>query len=128
GLGKMWDYRRQQHNPADPGGVSVGATLGIIAFAVVLIVLFWHSHAFSRNRPFAGSLHHDTRTVELQGAKSVNAELNISAGRLEVRGGSSHLLDANFEYLAREGTPEVEYNVSGSDGQLSISQSHDGPN
>lgn len=127
GLGKMWDYTRRQRNPDGPRGFSAGATLGVVAFALVLIAMFWHVRAFSHDRGFSESLRHEVHTVDLQGAKSINADLTIGAGMLDLRGGSSHLLDASFEYFPREGAPEIEYNVSGGAGQLSISQTNEGP-
>lgn len=127
GLGKIWDVsRRRQHPDAAPGS-SVGATIGVLVFVLLLVVLLWHGHGFSHRHGFSSSVHHDARTLDLAGAKSVRADLSIGAGQLTLRGGSSHLLDADFDYSAREGSPQIEYAVNGGKGELKISQEHEGP-
>src|SRR6202030_4312297 len=92
GLGKMWDAARRRQNPDAPCGYSWGLTLGMLAFVLVLIVLLLHGRAFSRDHRFASTLHHETRTVERQGALSARASLQVGAGQLTIGGGSSHLL------------------------------------
>src|SRR5712692_3572699 len=123
GLGKMWDARQRRQNPdGTRAGVSLGATFGALAFVLVLIILFWHGRAFTRERRYSGDLQHQSRTVDRQGAKSVNVSLETSAGEFNISGGSSHLLDADFKYSGSYETPRVEYNVSDGVGHLSISQ------
>ena len=128
GLGKIWDVSRRRQNPDAAPGSSVGVTIGVLAFILVLVVLLWHGHGFSHRRGFSSSLHHDARTVDLAGAKTVRADLSMGAGQLTLRGGSSHLLDADFDYYAREGSPQVEYAVDGGKGELKISQEGGEPN
>src|SRR5216683_154425 len=123
GLGKMWDATQRRQNPdGTRSGVSLGATFGALAFVLVLIILFWHGRAFTRDRRYSGDLQHQSRTVDRQGAKSVNVSLETSAGEFNISGGSSHLLDADFKYSGSYETPRVEYNVSDGVGHLSISQ------
>src|SRR5229473_6170643 len=123
GLGKMWDATQRRQNPdGTRPGVSLGATFGALAFVLVLIILFWHGRAFTRERRYSGDLQHQSRTVDRQGAKSVNVSLETSAGEFNISGGSSHLLDADFNYSGSYETPRVEYNVSNGVGHLSISQ------
>lgn len=123
GLGKMWDATQRRQNPdGTRSGVSLGATFGALAFVLVLIILFWHGRAFTRDRRYSGDLQHQSRTVDRQGAKSVNVSLEASAGEFNISGGSSHLLDADFNYSGSYETPRVEYNVSNGVGHLSISQ------
>ena len=124
GLGKMWDVTRARQNPdgTAQSGVSLGATFGALAFVLVLVILFWHGRAFTHNRHFSGDLQHQSRTVERQGAKSVHVSLETSSGELNISGGSSHLLDADFNYSDSYETPRVDYNVADGVGHLSISQ------
>lgn len=123
GLGKMWDSTRQRQNPdGTRAGASLGATFGILAFILVLVILFWHGRAFTRDRWYSRDMQHQSRTVERQNAKSVNVSLDASAGEFNISGGSSHLLDADFSYSDSYETPRVEYNVSDGVGHLSISQ------
>jgi len=124
GLGKMWDVTRARQNPDGTvqSGVSLGATFGALAFVLVLVILFWHGRAFTHNRHFSGDLQHQSRIVERQGAKSVHVSLETSSGELNISGGSSHLLDADFNYSDSYETPRVDYNVADGVGHLSISQ------
>ncbi len=124
GLGKMWDVTRARQNPGGTprSSVSLGPTFGALAFVLVLVVLFWHGRAFTRDRRYSSDLQHQSRTVERQGAKSVNVSLETSSGEFNISGGSSHLLDADFNYSDSYETPRVDYNVADGVGHLSISQ------
>jgi hypothetical protein len=125
GLGKMWDSTRQRNNPkATRGGVSAGSTIAVVAFIAVLLVLFWHGRAFSRDRHVY--LQHQTRTVELQSAKSVHASLEAGSGEFIIGSGSAHLVDADFDYANSYEAPRVDYNVANGVGQLTISQDSSG--
>ena len=124
GLGKMWDVTRQRQNPGAPrANFSVGSTVGILVFVLVLVALFWHGRAFSRDRRSSFShLQHESRTVERQDAKSVHASLEAGAGEFSIAGGSNHLLDADFDFSDSYETPRIDYNVSNGTGQLNITQ------
>jgi len=126
GLGKMWDATRARQNPGGTArsGVSLGATFGILAFVLVLVILFWHGRAFSHGRHYSSDAQHQSRTVDRQGAKSVNIFLETSSGEFDISGGSSHLLDADFNYSDSYETPRVDYNIADGVGHLSISQDH----
>lgn len=69
-----------------------------------------------------GVVEHASQTVELKGAKSVHAEIEMGAGELVIGGGATQLMDADFRYHAREGTPEVQYEVNGTRGTLNVRQ------
>jgi hypothetical protein len=125
GLGKMWDVTRARQNPDGTArsGVSLGATFGALAFVLVLVVLFWHGRAFTRDRRYYSSdVQHQSRTVERQGAKSVHVSLETSSGEFNISGGSKDLLDADFNYSGSYETPRVDYNVADGVGHLNISQ------
>jgi hypothetical protein len=124
GLGKMWDVTRARQNPGGTprSSVSLGPTFGALAFVLVLVVLFWHGRAFTHDRRYSSDLQHQSRTVERQGAKSVNVSLETSSGEFNISGGSSHLLDADFNYSDSYEKPRVDYNVADGVGHLSISQ------
>src|ERR1700730_2412050 len=102
GLGKMWDATRARQNldsPARSGGVSLGATLGALAFVLVLVILFWHGRAFTRDRRYSGGdLQHYSRTVDRQAAKSVAISLETGAGELNISGGAGRLGAGAFNY------------------------------
>lgn len=130
GLGKIWDsYYAREHSTA-PWVTGTGiAWIILIAF---FFLAFWHGgHRWHDGRwddgPFWNERHmrggtHDTKTIDLGGAKSVSLDLQMPAGNLNLSGGSAHLLDADFHYNSFDGKPEVKYDVSGAHGHLSLTQ------
>jgi hypothetical protein len=70
----------------------------------------------------SGTIQHDSRTVDLKGAKSVHMEVEMGAGELQMRGGATNLMDADFRYRSSDGQPEVGYDVNGTQGELHIHQ------
>jgi hypothetical protein len=122
GLGKMLDSRRARQSAGAPAGSSIGAAIGVVAFILVLVALLTHAHAFSRGRRESSLMHHQTRTVDIQNAKSVEASVQASAGQLTIGGGSSRLLDADFSFSDSYAPPQVDYHVASGVGQLTISQ------
>jgi hypothetical protein len=48
GIGKIWDNVQRSRNPNAPSGISMGATMGALAFVLVITLLIWHGHGFSR--------------------------------------------------------------------------------
>ena len=138
GLGKIWDYSRQRQSAADPSSpnagrgnaFSVGTTIAIVAFVLVVVAAMWHGGGRIRARNFGGgTMSHEEHVVDLQGAKKVNASIQMGAGELSIRSGeTSHLLDGSFDYYSRRSVPEVRYNVSDGKGTLEIDESRSGPN
>ncbi|HXL21823.1 MAG TPA: toast rack family protein [Candidatus Dormibacteraeota bacterium] len=135
GLGKIWDYsQRRQIDPntgvaTDPGrAFSVGTTVAVLAFVLVLVVVLWHGSGSIRARNGGGFSRHEIHTVDAQGAKNVRASIQMGAGELTIGGETSHLLDGSFDFREGRGTPEVRYNVSNGTGELSVEETHNGPN
>jgi hypothetical protein len=122
GLGKMLDSMRARQAGGVPANSSIGATVGVVAFICVLAVLLWHGHVFSRGRHSSAAMHHETRTVDRQDAKAVESSVQASAGQVTIGGGSSHLLDADFNFSDSYATPQVDYHVASGVGQLTVSQ------
>ena len=127
GLGKMLDSMRARQNPGAPAASSISATVAVVAFICVLGVLLWHGRAFSKGRHDSAPMHHQSRTVDRQDAKSVNVSLEAAAGQLNISGGSNHLLDADFAFSDSYAIPQVKYHVDSGIGQLAISQDDHGP-
>ncbi|HXJ16087.1 MAG TPA: toast rack family protein [Candidatus Polarisedimenticolia bacterium] len=134
GLGHIWDsYRSRQHPEQPTEGRLSGTAIAWLALLVLFIVAVLHGSANRQaQRPWPdrwgwhgrdfGNEMHDTQAVELQGAKSVRANIDMPAGMLRIGGGSSRLLDAEFGYNEHYDKPRVEYSVSGDRGELEISQ------
>jgi uncharacterized protein DUF2154/cell wall-active antibiotic response 4TMS protein YvqF len=122
GLGMVWDNMRRSRNPNATGGISVGSTMGVLAFVLVLIFVLARGHSFSRRHGFSSSSNHTSQTVDLQGAKSAHAKLDMGAGQLNISSGMNHLLDADFTFSGSFEEPRVDYHVQDSVGQLNISQ------
>jgi hypothetical protein len=127
GIGKIWDSAQRSRNPSAPPGVSIGATIGILAFIVVLAALLLHGRSFARRNGFQSGSQHIAQTVDLQGAKSAHARLQLGAGQLTINSGAAHILDADFTYDASFDAPRVDYSVTGGVGQLNISQQSHSP-
>jgi hypothetical protein len=129
GLGKIWDSSRNR--AAAPGerntGIALGSTLGVVAFVFVLVILLGH-YQKTRGHQFRGEsfANHAQQTVDLQGAKSVSADLHMGAGQLNVSGGSGHLLNAEFHFDRKWDEPTVDYHVSGDKGILDVNQGSGG--
>src|SRR5258708_7732624 len=68
GVGKIWDSVQRSRNPNAPPGVSVGASVGAVAFVAVLVILLWHGRNFSHRHGFDSGSRHSTKIVEPQRA------------------------------------------------------------
>jgi hypothetical protein len=124
GLGKIWDHTQRQTSPAGAPRYSVGTTIGVVAAILVLALLAWHGRGFSHHGRFTPSaMQHSSQSVDRKDAKSVTAFLQSGAGQLDVAGGSSRLLDANFSFNSSYSAPAVDYSVAGGIGQLRVAQS-----
>src|SRR5579864_644586 len=79
GLGRLWDYLwKRQHPDTRRGpvsGVAVAWILVVIVFSFLL--LGSRGHVWG---PFHGRLVHDKQNVDAQGAKSVQAHLEMPTG------------------------------------------------
>src|SRR5215470_10511460 len=136
GLGKIWDYSRNRTAGGQASsGVALGSTIGVVAAVLVIIALLGHYQKTRAKYTAGGSdqedhgnfSSHTEEVVELQGAKSVRAELKLGAGELNLEGGSSHLLNSRFLFNRKWDSPRVNYRV-GTDGkgELEISQDKGG--
>lgn len=134
GLGKIWDYSRNRTAGGQTSsGVALGSTIGVVA-AVLVMVLLLGQYQKTRAKFSARSdesdkgnfTSHTEEVVELQGAKSVHAELKMGTGQMNIEGGSSHLLNSRFLFNRKWDSPHVNYRVSGDKGELEIVQDKSG--
>ena len=124
GLGRIWDNTRS----GAPQKYSSGLSIGVLAFVLVMVVLLWHGRSFSRTDRYSSAMRHTWKTVELGGAKSVRADIEMASGELTINGGSANLVDAKFDQPESTGEPVVDYSQSGGVGELKISQDKSGVN
>ncbi len=68
----------------------------------------------------------ETRTIERQGAETVQVDISMAAGELKLRGGAKTLLEADLRYTPESWRPEIKYEVTGFRGRLTVSQPHHG--
>jgi hypothetical protein len=127
GIGMVWDNMQKKRSPDGRGGISVGSTIGVLAFVLVLVALLWHGRTFSRRHGFNSRSAHAVQTVDLQGAKTAQAKLDMGAGELNIYSGTNHLLDADFTFSGSFDEPRVDYNVREGVGHMTISQDSHSP-
>ncbi|HLK03674.1 MAG TPA: toast rack family protein [Candidatus Acidoferrum sp.] len=125
GLGKMWDS--VQGAKKTRANISIGATVGVLLFVLVIVVLLWRGNAFSRDGRYDRQIDHISEVRDLQGATSLSAVITMPAGELNLSGGTSHALDGDFDYSAAWSRPSIDYHVSGTNADLDISQDNHGP-
>jgi hypothetical protein len=122
GIAKILDSLRTRNNPP-AAGPSFGGIVAAIVLVVILVALIRHGGPFNRWRGgTVYAMQHSDRSVDRDDAKTVNAKIEMSAGDLDVSGGSSHLLEANFDYRGSFAAPKVDYSISGTTGNLNIYQ------
>jgi len=119
GLGKIFDAFLMR-NDGSPRGATGNAGMAL----VMLVLLGFLFFALQRGHGRVNT-RQESQTIGLQGAKSVVANIDLPSGSLDLSGGASQLLDANFRYRERDGRPEASYSVSGDHGTLDISQNND---
>jgi hypothetical protein len=69
-----------------------------------------------------GDLQRQSQSVDVEEARSVRANLRMGAGELNLTGGADRLMEADFFYNVADWKPEVDYEVSGDTGELSVKQ------
>jgi hypothetical protein len=63
-----------------------------------------------------------TETIKLDGANSVEVDLDFGVGEANVTSGAKDLMEAEFSYNEELGAPEVKYEVNNNTGELEVSQ------
>jgi N-terminal domain of toast_rack, DUF2154 len=69
-----------------------------------------------------GPLQSENSSIPLGDAKSVNAQITMGVGKLNLEGGAKDLMDANFLYNLASWKPEVSYAITDGVGDLKVSQ------
>src|SRR3712207_7170100 len=93
----------------------------VLLFAMVAATVLVGA-ACETQRVEVGELRTESRSVDLENADSVRANLRIALGKLNVGGGADSLMEADFAYNVAAWQPEVNYEVVGDTGELSVEQ------
>ncbi|HEY0703940.1 MAG TPA: toast rack family protein [Candidatus Acidoferrales bacterium] len=123
GLGKIFDafrIRADAPAPGAPANSDLGNNLGL-GIAMLVLIGFVVFAVLGGHGGRVKSLE-ASQSVELQGAKTVNATIDLPSGTLDLAGGAPRLLDADFKFRERDGQPIANYTVNHDEGSLDISQ------
>jgi len=121
GLGKIFDAFRMRNDggtgaDGQPrGNNDLGITLAMLVLLAFVVVAVMHGHGRAK-------FLQDSQTIDLQSAKTVTANIDMPSGTIDLAGGASKLLDANFTYRDRDGKPQTNYTISKDEGILDITQ------
>ncbi|MBZ5526753.1 MAG: toast rack family protein [Acidobacteriia bacterium] len=119
GLGKLWDSARARRRPPGEPGPLISGT----AVALLLLLVLFAAATLRGKYKYGDEYHHDVQKIERQGAQSLRADIEMSAGEMRMAGGAAGALDADFRYTEAAGNPRLTYAVSGTAGELRIRQS-----
>lgn len=125
GLFKLVNFVRFRNDPEAASQTRLtGGEIFSLIFLLVLGSLF--STTYRKAEEWKTSMapgdFHQTETVELGEAESVEARLELTHGTLRLAGGATQLLEADFDYDVKEWEPRVSYNVLGKQGKLTLRQ------
>lgn len=73
-----------------------------------------------------GPTEHESKSVDLDKSEMARVNLKMGAGNLNIKGGSSKLVEADFTYNVPSWEPEFRYTNTGVRGDLLIEQPHSG--
>jgi hypothetical protein len=124
GLGKMWDSMQGAKGNPRPG-ISIGSTVGVLLFVVIIVLLMWRSPSLAARH--GRLVDHISEVRDLQGVTSLDAEVSMTAGDLDLSGGTSKAFEGEFDYATNWARPNIAYTVSGKSGDLNIFQQNHGP-
>ncbi len=73
-----------------------------------------------------GETQNESHAVQPEDAKSVRAHLTMGAGELKVGGAADALMEGDFSYNVADWKPQIDYEVSGEKGELTVEQGSGG--
>ncbi|MCB9419858.1 MAG: hypothetical protein H6667_08640 [Ardenticatenaceae bacterium] len=92
----------------------------IILLGLVTAVLILTTGCINQIK--VGPTQTDEQTIEAGDISSARVKIDMGVGKLDVNGGADGLLDAQFTYNIESWKPEVNYEISNSEGRLTIKQ------
>jgi hypothetical protein len=92
--------------------------------AVLLVVasVFLGSCGAQGQGQDVGEMRNESRSIQPEDAKSVRAHLTMGAGELKVGGAADALMEGDFSYNVADWKPQIDYEVSGEKGDLTVEQ------
>ena len=69
-----------------------------------------------------GEMRNESRSIQPDDAKTVRAHLVMGAGEMKVGGAADALMEADFSYNVADWKPQIDYGVSGEEGDLTVEQ------
>ena len=114
GLGKVWDHLRPR-DPSQAGTAWLGG--GEIAVIILLVIA-----GIALSFQTATKHVREVQVIDRQGSEPVQVHIRMPAGEMNLSGGATKLMEANFDYEEAEGKPEISYRVVSDEGQLDITQ------
>jgi hypothetical protein len=69
-----------------------------------------------------GEMRNESRSVQLEDAKTVRAHLVMGAGELKVGGAADALMEGDFSYNVADWKPQIDYEVNDEKGELTLKQ------
>ena len=98
--------------------------LGVVLMLVMMAATALFAGACGGQQ--VGEMQRQSQSVDVGEARSVRTDLEIAVGELNLTGGADRLMEADFSYNFADWEPEVNYNVSGDRGDLSVQQGEGG--
>ncbi len=92
----------------------------LLGISLLLIIVVGITGCIGRLR--VGPTQTESRSVELGNAETARVDIKMGVGQLRVNGGAKELLEAEFTYNIEDWDPIVDYDISGSQGRLTIEQ------
>src|SRR5687768_16086767 len=90
---------------------------GLLVVAAVLL-----GACGAQGQEGVGGMQNESRSVQPDNAEAVRAHLTVGAGELKVGGGADALMEADFSYNVADWRPQIDYEVSGEKGDLTVEQ------
>jgi hypothetical protein len=104
-------------------GVLTSKADGMKRFVVLLVAAVAVAIFVSAcQRQQVGEMQRQSHSIQPEDAQSVRAHLRMGAGELKVSGAADALMEGEFSYNVSNWKPEVNYDISGETGELSVEQ------
>jgi len=128
GAGMILDRTRQHQGEGEVRPFPIGTAVGTLLFLLVIGYLLYHDHSYDPRELSADSTSrsHESKTVDLQGAKAVRMTVQMPAGELRIEGGAPQLFSGEFFHAGSWSVPDVDYSVAGGVGTLRVEQNGGG--